>query len=88
MIKEADFVQFMGSDNIGHAGEELDEKVFDKIKIFREKYPNIPIQVDIGVNPDTAPRLVEAGATALVSGSAIFKSANIKEAIERLQYLG
>lgn len=85
LIKLCDFVQFMGSDNIGHSGEELDQNIYEKIKNFRQKYPDMLLQIDIGVNPETAPRLVEAGATALVSGSAIFKSVNIEEAIRKLQ---
>ncbi len=33
----------------------------------------IEIEVDGGVAPDTAPRLIEAGVTAMVAGSAVFK---------------
>jgi len=40
--------------------------------------------IDIGVNTDTAPKLVEAGATKLVSGSAIYNSPDIKAAIQEL----
>jgi pentose-5-phosphate-3-epimerase len=67
----------MGSDNIGHHGEELDPAVLDKIRDFKKKYPEMVAGVDIGVNHDTAGELVEAGATRLVSGSAIFYSENI-----------
>ena len=33
------------------------------------------LEVDGGVNPQTAPRCIAAGATALVAGSAVFKGA-------------
>ena len=42
------------------------------------------IEVDGGVQAETAPRLVEAGANVLVSGSYIFKSANPAETIREL----
>jgi ribulose-phosphate 3-epimerase len=84
-IDTVDFVQCMGNDNIGYHGVELDPVVYDKIRDIRAKYPDMPIAVDIGVNIETAPKLVEAGATKLISGSAIFGSENIKETIKRLR---
>ncbi len=78
------FVQVMGSDSIGHGGEDLDESVFDKIVEIKERYPDLTIAVDIGVNDETAPDLIDAGATKLVSGSFVFESPNIAEAIEQL----
>ncbi len=77
-----DFVQCMGSDQLGFHGVELDEKVYDNIKTLRGKYSDLPIAVDIGVNMDTAPRLVEAGATKLIAGSAIFNTDDIIGRVE------
>jgi len=34
---------------------------------------DIPLEVDGGVTPQTAPQCVAAGATALVAGTAVFK---------------
>ena len=45
------------------------------------------IEVDGGVQAETAPRLVEAGVDVLVSGSYIFKSANPEETIRSLRQL-
>jgi ribulose-phosphate 3-epimerase len=81
------FVQCMGSDEIGHHGVELDGKVYEKIKTLREKYFDLPIAVDIGVNLQTAPRLIEAGATKLVAGSAIFNTDDIIDTIEKFKQL-
>lgn len=83
-----DFIQCMGNDEIGRNGVSLDERVYEKVQLLRELYPEMPIAVDIGVNEDTAPQLVEAGATKLVSGSAIFGSSNPKETIAALENLG
>lgn len=82
-----DFVQFMGNDLIGHNGVELDESVVRKIKYFHQNHPSVEIQIDIGVNEETIPKLREAGVKRFVSGSSIFNSQNIKEVIKKLQSL-
>lgn len=78
---QIDFLQIMGNDKIGYHGVELDPLVYDKVADLRNHFPDLPISIDIGVDFDTAPQLVEAGATRLVSGSAIFESKNIEQAI-------
>lgn len=83
-----DFVQFMGNDKIGYQGVSLDEKVYEKIKILRERYFDLPIAVDIGVNMDTASKLIDAGATKLVIGSAILNADDIIGTIEDFKNLG
>ncbi|TSD03448.1 MAG: ribulose-phosphate 3-epimerase [Parcubacteria group bacterium Athens0714_16] len=87
LIEKINFVQFMGNDKIGHHGVELDERIYEKIKDLRNKYPNLPISVDIGVNRETIQLLVDAGANKLISGSAIFDADNIEEAFEELKNL-
>jgi ribulose-phosphate 3-epimerase len=76
-----DFVQFMGIENVGFQGQELDDLVFEKISDLRNLYPNINISVDGGVNFDNASELISAGATRLVSGSALFESEDLAKAI-------
>jgi len=82
-----DFVQFMGNDKIGHSGIELDDSVLHKIKYFHEKHPSVQIQVDIGVNEETLPKLKDVGVSSFISGSSIFNSSNIKETVTKLQSL-
>src|SRR3989344_5092921 len=84
-LPQVDFVQFMGNNKVGYNQVELDEKVLPKIATFHKMHPSVPIQIDIGVNFDTASKLIAAGCTRLISGSAIFNSPNIAEAIERLK---
>jgi ribulose-phosphate 3-epimerase len=88
LISHIDFVQFMGNDKIGYHGIPLDEKVYEKIKVLKEKYSDLPIAVDIGVNKSTAPLLVKAGATKLIMGSAIFNSNDIIGTVEEFKNLG
>lgn len=74
-------IQCMGNDQIGRQGTPLDPSVFEKIKAIRDMAGAVTISVDIGVNRDTAPKLISAGATILVSGSAIFESDSPGDAI-------
>ncbi|MDD5464532.1 MAG: hypothetical protein PHP62_05280 [Candidatus Moranbacteria bacterium] len=84
-LPEIDFVQFMGNDKVGYSGTDLDENVLDKIKNFHERHPSMPIQIDIGVNEETIPKLKDIGVSSFISGSAIFNSPNAKEALTKLQ---
>ena len=64
-----DFVHVMSIDDIGEQGHPLDEKVFDRIKTLQEKYPELPISVDGGVNIRNYEKLLELGADRLIVGS-------------------
>ena len=86
-INIIDFVQLMGIDTIGFQNQEFDEKVLEHIKTLKQKYPDLKISVDGGVNAVSAPLLVQAGADALVSGSAIFNSGDILGTIEEFRAL-
>jgi ribulose-phosphate 3-epimerase len=84
LIEKIDFVQFMGIEKIGYQGQSFDERVLAKIVDLRAKFPRVIISVDGGVNLETAPKLVEAGANRLVSGSAIFESEDVGAIINKL----
>lgn len=83
-IDTCDFVQLMGNDHIGDHGVVLDEKIYGDIADLKKRFPDVTIAIDIGVNEHTAPRLIAAGATKLVAGSAIFGAVSAREAIEQL----
>ncbi|MFA6000288.1 MAG: hypothetical protein WC783_04940 [Candidatus Paceibacterota bacterium] len=87
LVPQIDFIQCMGNDKLGFHGVELEEKVYDRIKVLRKKYFDLPIAVDIGVNRETAPLLIDAGADKLVIGSAIFNSSDIIGAIDDFRQL-
>lgn len=88
LVNNVDFVQCMGIEKIGYQAQEFDERVLTQIKSLKEKYPDLIISVDGSVDFNTAPRLIEAGATRLTSGSTILKSQNIRETISELENLG
>ena len=76
-------VQLMSISEIGYHGHPFEEKVLERIKTLREKYPDVTISVDGGVSLDNAPKILSAGADNLLVGSAIFKSDDIKETLEK-----
>ena len=79
------FIQCMGIAKIGYQGNPFDPRVIPKVKDLRELYPDVIISIDGGVNSESIPQLVEAGANRLVAGSAIFGSNDIGEAIDDLR---
>ncbi len=86
-LDRIDFVQCMGIEKIGFQGEGFDERVLEHVRVLRASRPEMPISIDGAVNFETAKRLVDAGATRLVSGSAILKSADVSSAIEMMRDL-
>lgn len=71
--------------NPGWGGQEFQQGTLDKIKALRKLWPDGNIEVDGGINPETAKKTIKAGANLICAGTYIFKSKNIKEAIEKLK---
>ncbi len=64
--------------NPGFGGQKFLERTLPKITEIRKRIDqlqlNTELEVDGGIDPSTAPRVVSAGATVLVAGSAVFGS--------------
>lgn len=84
LLEKVDLFQAMGGKS-GFRGQKFNQKVLETIKKVRIKYPKLPISVDIGVNLETAPAMLVAGTTVLVSDTAIFDANDPVEAIESLR---
>lgn len=69
----------------GFGGQSFIEGVMPKISALRKARPNIDIQVDGGINPETVKIAGRAGANVFVAGSAVFKSENPAAAIKLLR---
>ena len=82
LIPYADFVQVMGIDSVGFQNKPFEKECIDKIRFFRERYPELSIAVDGGMNPDTAKLVIDAGANKIITGSYVFESIDPKEAID------
>ncbi|MFH1178430.1 MAG: hypothetical protein V1711_01760 [bacterium] len=82
-----EFVQFMGIAQIGRQGQPFDHRVFEKIRIFRERHPKFPIQVDGGISFDNAKKLIALDVSNLIIGSAIMRSENPADVISAFEGL-
>ena len=82
-LKNIDMVLIM-TVNPGFGGQRFIPEMIQKIKDLREIDKNIDIEVDGGINNETAKLVKEAGANILVAGSYIF-SGNYKKKIETLK---
>lgn len=88
IIAEIDVVCLM-SVNPGFGGQQFIENTYRKItelkSLIIESESRALIEVDGGVGPENARRLVEAGADILVAGNAVFGAPNPEAAISRLR---
>ncbi len=90
VIDELDMVLLM-SVNPGFGGQKFIENTLKKIRRLRAmievSQSNALIEIDGGVNANTAPKLSEAGADVLVAGSYVFNAADPHAAIHSLKAL-
>ncbi|MBT2700847.1 ribulose-phosphate 3-epimerase [Bacillus sp. ISL-40] len=88
ILEDIDLILLM-TVNPGFGGQEFIKSVLPKIEqlsqIIEMRQLSIEIEVDGGINEDTARLCVEAGADVLVAGSAIYNQADRKAAIERIK---
>jgi len=70
----------------GFSGQSFIKEGVEKIKnIDLKEYPNLLVEVDGGINSETGKICKELGVKVLVSGNYIFKSDNMKQAIDNLR---
>lgn len=91
IIRDVDMVLLM-SVNPGFGGQKFIENTIRKVgrlrSLINDSGSHALIEVDGGVQAETAPRLVKAGVNVLVSGSYIFKSTDPLSTIHALKSLG
>lgn len=90
IIEDIDIVQIM-SVNPGFGGQSFIKSSLKKVRklkaLIENEHCNTLIEVDGGVNGETAPLLIDAGTDILVSGSYIFGSKNPYSTIKSLKAL-
>lgn len=90
IICDVDMVLLM-SVNPGFGGQKFIENTIDKVKQLREliarKGSKALIEVDGGVQNETAPRLAEAGVDVMVAGSYVFRADDPHARINELKAL-
>ena len=87
-LHQCDFVLLM-SVFAGFGGQKFIESTYDRIRTLKAEIDRQgldgKIEIDGGVCPDNAKKLIEAGAEILVAGSAVFKAENPAEVIAALR---
>lgn len=73
--------------NPGFGGQRFIEAMLEKLRKLRALVGNRPIDIEVdgGINLETAPKAVEAGANVLVAGSMIFGSGDYRHTIQALR---
>ncbi|PIR47507.1 hypothetical protein COV06_03590 [Candidatus Uhrbacteria bacterium CG10_big_fil_rev_8_21_14_0_10_50_16] len=86
LLNEVDMVLIRGNEP-GYSGRAFNPLMLEKVRELEQDYPHLLINVDIGVNAETIPEIIEAGATHLSVNSAIFKQSDPLVALRDLQRL-
>ncbi len=84
-IEEVDFVVILSAE-AGEPGQPFLPEAVEKVKLLRQNYPDLPIEVVGGITDQTAKSMIDAGATRLVATNFIFKDpASVAQCIEALK---
>ena len=86
-LEQVEYVQFMGIAQIGRQGQPFDDRVLEKVRIFRSRHPEIAVQVDGGISLTNAKKLVALDVSNLVIGSGILKAKNPAAEVAKFEAL-
>ena len=84
ILPEVDLVLLMTVDP-GRAGQKFQEEVIHKIQSLRSFLPGVKIEVDGGINLESAKKTVEAGADTLAVGSFAFSEISPADQIKKIE---
>ncbi len=71
----------------GFSGQKLGADTYRRITQVKKMVPELPVEIDIGVNFDNAAKLAQSGADFLVASSALYRAADFRIAYEKLAKL-
>jgi ribulose-phosphate 3-epimerase len=83
LFYKCESVEFLGV-SPGPSGQNFDESILEKVKIFKAEYPNTKIFLDGGVNKENVLKIKEAGGTGVIVGSYLWKSEDVLSAYDSL----
>ena len=90
LLKDLDYALVMTVEP-GFGGQAFIPQMLEKVKVLRQKIDqanfSCELQVDGGINRQTAKSAADAGATSLVAGSAVFGASDPIQAFQDLQKL-
>jgi len=81
-VLETDFIHLMSIAEIGEQGHPFLPETFSRIREIKEKFPDIIISVDGGIDLEIARELLESGAERIVVGSHIYDTEDPEETLE------
>ena len=84
VVHEVDLVLIMSVEP-GFGGQKFLESSLEKVKTLREQFPELMIQIDGGIDAETAKLAQKAGANNIVAGHFIFSAKDRKKAIAALR---
>ena len=84
LLRECDLFVVMAVEP-GKGGQAFMPEMLPKIRLLRTLRPSAYVEVDGGINAETAKKCVAAGASILVAGTYLFRSADMAAAIEALR---
>ncbi|KKU94125.1 MAG: Ribulose-phosphate 3-epimerase [Candidatus Jorgensenbacteria bacterium GW2011_GWA1_48_13] len=83
-LKAVPFIQLLAV-KPGPSGQKFNETILSKIRIVKRENPETRVEIDGGINLETAKLAKKAGADILVSGSYIWQSPEPEKAYEALK---
>ena len=69
----------------GFGGQKFMADMMPKVSALRSKFPNLNIEVDGGLGPDTIDQAASAGANVIVAGTSVYKAQSPKDVISTLR---
>lgn len=73
--------------NPGFQGQKFIPEVLQKVRRLKQIRPDVPIELDGGVNPETAPMILNAGVDILNVGSFLFKDGDVGTNWQKMQQI-
>lgn len=69
----------------GFGGQKFQAEQMPKVRLLREKFPRLNVQVDGGITIDNVAECANAGANAIVSGTGIIKQSDHAAIISQMK---
>jgi ribulose-phosphate 3-epimerase len=82
-LSQVDMVLIMSVEP-GFGGQKFNPAMLEKVRWLKKEAPQLPVEIDGGINPDTIHAAAEAGVEIFVAGSAIVGKADYKAAVTAL----
>ena len=86
LVQHLDLVLLMAHE-IGVQGSMFNPAVIEKVRQLRAQFPHLNIEVDGGMNEETIPQVLQAGANYFAVGSDLFQEADPMAEVRRLEAL-